>query len=246
MVINRQTASAEGIGQVTLARGFVDEIMAQSYRVRSDLMSHPIVGRFVDDRLPIPRPYLAGDTIKLVIIGQDPTVQREASRRTIQTVLNLDRKGSLYSYLNLICTKLGVALDSEVYATNVCKNFYTDPPTRICREQSLDILAASGQAWLPVLKAELAQFPDARIISLGQPILSILVHEIYSRKMTHYWGNPQRWREGYEEPFYAILPDQSTVARRIFPVVHQPSLRGRGNQFYRERIDAYLRFIRQQ
>ncbi len=220
--------------------------MAQSYRARSQLLSDPIVAPFVDQLLPIPRPFLGQGAIKLVVIGQDPTVQRESSRETIRTVLNLDKRGSLRTYLEKICAALGISLDNEVYATNACKNFYTAPPTTIEQKHDIDILAASAHAWLPVLNVELAQFPNAVIISLGQPVLSVLVSEVHIRKMAYYWGHQPGWKNGHLRPPRAILASESALGRVIFPVVHQPSLRGYGKLFYTARMDEYLAFIRQQ
>jgi uracil DNA glycosylase len=83
----------------------------------------------------IPSVFMEADNvtkIRLIVMGQDPTVKNEASRKLIQTVLNLDKPGgSLYKYLSLICERLGLDLCQHVYAINYAKNFFIRPPTQI-------------------------------------------------------------------------------------------------------------------
>ena len=75
--------------------------------------------------------------IQLVVLGQDPTVKNAEARGRITTVLNLDKPGSLRSYLQRVCAGLGARLDENVYATNVIKNFFTMPPTTVKEVASL-------------------------------------------------------------------------------------------------------------
>ncbi|MGE5437901.1 MAG: hypothetical protein ACM3O3_11780, partial [Syntrophothermus sp.] len=63
---------------------------------------------FVNDKLGIPQVYKGNSEIKLIILGQDPTVKNEKSRSKISTVLNLDKQGALKSYLNNICNQLRI------------------------------------------------------------------------------------------------------------------------------------------
>ena len=111
--------------------------------------------------------------VRLVVIGQDPTVKNEASRETIETVLNLDKpRGSLYKYISLICEGLGLDLCRHVYATNYAKNFFIRPPTQIVE---CNLLHESSQYWLPLLKEELSLFPSRPIVTLGEPLLKALL-----------------------------------------------------------------------
>lgn len=96
-------------------------------RVRSILLQlnesgeNPIYERYV-------RPYKGDGEIKLVIIGQDPTVRNPESRESIAFTLNLDKKGSaLYKYVKHICRILDITIDN-VYATNLFKYFYSNTP----------------------------------------------------------------------------------------------------------------------
>jgi len=219
---------------------WLEDIVAKASAARDELARQPQIGPFVDRSLPIPRPYAGYGDIKLVIIGQDPTVQRAEERAGIRTVLNLDKRGGLLRYLAGVCQDLGVSLKENVYATNACKCFFTRPPTAIV---DVDVLALSAPLWLPILRAELAQFPDALVTSLGQPVLSMLVRDGYSREMKDYWGYHPHWKAGERKPMHAIEPAESTVGRRIFPFVHQPTLRGARAAFYRERRGEYIAFM---
>jgi uracil-DNA glycosylase len=224
---------------------FVSDVVVLATAVRQTVCKHPVVGRFVEVAHPIPHPFVGTGDIRLVIIGQDPTVQRSESRAAITTVLNLDRGGSLRAYLANLCRDLGIDLDQHVYATNACKCFFTDPPTTIVKRDGVDVLAESANLWLPLLVEELAHFPDAFIISLGEPVLVMLTRPEHWRPMREYWGYDRRWRAGVHLPMHAIDAEEGTVGRRIFPIVHEPTQRGRRTAFYREQRQAYLAFIRE-
>lgn len=73
----------------------VDQVVAEARDIIEQLANHDTIGRYVDRLRDIPRPFAGSGEIRLVIIGQDPTVEREASRNAIRTVLNLDRRGAL-------------------------------------------------------------------------------------------------------------------------------------------------------
>lgn len=103
------------------------EIARKSAEVLQKIKADSRLSHYVPtDR--IPSVFMGTDDIRkvrLVVIGQDPTVKNEASRETIETVLNLDKpRGSLYKYISLICEGLGLDLCRHVYATNYAKNFF--------------------------------------------------------------------------------------------------------------------------
>jgi uracil-DNA glycosylase len=224
---------------------FASNVVTAATEILQTARIHPSVGRFIDIARPIPRPFVGTADIRLVIIGQDPTVQRIKSRDKITTVLNLDRDRNLRAYLVKLCHDLGLDLEQHVYATNACKCFFTDRPTIIEKRDKVKVLAETAHLWLPLLAEELAYFPDAFIISLGQPVLAMLTQPKHLRPIGAYWGYDLRWREGIHLPMYAITAEESTIDRRIFPVVHESMRRGRSTAFYRERWRAYIAFIRE-
>jgi hypothetical protein len=107
------------------------------------------------------------------------------------------------------------------------------------------VLEAGAPVWLPVLQRELDAFPRATIVSLGEPVLAMLVRPDAYRSMKCYWGYHVRWKDGQRTPMRAISAEESTVGRSIFPFVHQPTLRGIRAAFYRARRPEYIAFIRQ-
>ena len=106
-------------------------IEARANSILEQLKRDERLGQYVDRTLPIPKPYHGSGEIKLIVLGQDPTVKALRSRKTIRTVLNLDRKGSVRAYLAGVCNGLGLQLAENVYATNLYKNFFIHPPTQI-------------------------------------------------------------------------------------------------------------------
>lgn len=209
------------------------------------LLETAAVAHFVDPSLPIPEPFLGSGEIKLVIIGQDPAVQRATSRKHIHTVLNLDRQRGLWAYLNQLCQDLGLSLAENVYATNACKNFFTEPPTAIKQKYTVDVLTASAPVWLPVLRQELAAFPNAAIISLGEPVLAMLIQPGCPQTIKEYWGYHPQWKSGQTTPRQAVLAGQSTIGRAFHPFIHQPSYRSPRAAFYRHTWAEYTGFVRE-
>ncbi|MCI0615882.1 hypothetical protein L0244_23095 [bacterium] len=217
----------------------ITAIEQKTAEIYGKLMASPQLSRFVDSSLKIPKIFSTSEEIRLIILGQDPTVKNQRSRAKINTVLNLDRKGSLRNYLNGICKDLEIDLDQNVYATNYLKNFFIRPPTQIKED---DVFEKFAQVWLPLLREELAQFDNAPIISLGEPVLSIIVHENASKLLRDYWGYNDDWMTGKTLPFRYIKSDDNVLSRVIFPFPHQPSI---NKKFYCARLKEYVAFVKQ-
>ena len=210
----------------------------RAYEILDGLASDPDLGRFVDHSLPIPKVFCGTGYIKLVILGQDPTVKNEASRKRIKTVLNLDKNNSLRRYLVEVCDGLGLDLDENVYATNYFKNFFIKPPTQI---DDIDVFSTYSPYWLPLLKEEIAEFHRVPVITLGEPLLGAVVGQNASPKVRDYWGYTNDWKEGATKPYGFLAQDKNALEREVFPFPHQPSIQ---KQYYRERLGRYIDFVK--
>jgi len=215
------------------------QICESTNQVLQQLLADPHLSPYVDSSYPIPKPFHGSGQIKLIFLGQDPTVQRRESRANVKTVLNLDKKNSLRRYLEDVCTRLGLTLDEHVYATNFYKNFFIEPPTGI---KEINIFETFSPYWLPLLRGEFAQFPGCPIIALGEPILGSLVQGDASRKVRDYWGFTPDWKASETDPFSYLKPSDNVLDRNVFPYPHQPSLR---KVFYRERLPSYTSYMRE-
>lgn len=211
----------------------------KAQEVLDSLASHSRLNHFVDFKLPIPQVYHGTDDIKLIILGQDPTVRNVKSRATITTVLNLNKPGSLYNYLSGICNRLGFDLEN-IYATNYLKNFFKCPPTRITE---INIFKEFSSYWLPLLREELVQFPQVPIIALGEPLLSAIVCEEASPRVRDYWGYTSNWNSGEKNIYRYLKPDKNILGCIVFPFPHRPSI---GKRFYAERFRDYTAFVKRQ
>jgi hypothetical protein len=220
---------------------FLEDVIQRSREALSNLAKDPVVGPYVDAGLGIPNPFSKGDDVRLIVIGQDPTVKAEATRTAIRTVLNLDKPGTLRTFILKICDRLGLSLDKHVYATNLCKNFFREKPTTLKRTQGVDVLRLSLSYWLPVLRYELEHFPNATVVTHVEPILSLLVHADRPRRMRHYWGHHNDWRNGHLGPLHRVEAADSCLERVFYPFIHQLSS---GSSFYSRRFSDYLAFIR--
>lgn len=215
------------------------DVGPRAQAILSQLVSDPKLGRFVDPTLGIPEVAHGTGDIRLIVLGQDPTVKDARSRARIKTVLNLDVRGSLRAYLWRISEGLGLHLDQHVYATNYLKNFFISPPTQI---EEIDVFELFGPIWLPLLQDELALFPQAPVIGLGEPLLAALVYEDASLRVRDYWGYTPGWKSRLIGPFRHLESHQNRLGRAVFPFPHQPSI---SKSFYKERLASYTAFVRQ-
>ena len=89
---------------------------------------------------------------------------------------------------------------------------------------------------------ELAAFPGATVITLGQPILRVLIRPEHYHDMKSFWGYDGRWSKGIMRPLGMVQANESTIERAFFPVIHQPSVQ---QPFYAGRFKDYMAFVRE-
>ena len=223
-----------------MANDIKDKIAIKSAEVLQKIRADSMLSRYVPtDKTP--SIFMETDNvrmIRLIVIGQDPTVKNEASREKIKTVLNLDKpRGSLYRYLSQICDGLGLDLRQNVYATNFAKNFFIQPPTQI---EECNLLNETSRYWLPLLQEELSLFPDQPIVTLGEPLLKVLLLDPKKALVRSYWGYTPDWVR-VKPVFSLVSPEENKIKRRLFPFPHQPSLR---KKFYSTNLQSYLTYMR--
>jgi len=195
--------------------------------------------KYVDSDLKPPAVYGGNANVRLIILGQDPTVKNPESRKKITTVLNLDKNGSLKNYIIRICEHLGLDINNNIYATNFFKNFFKEPPAR---NRMRYIFSEFKMMWLPLLQRELSHYKDIPVISLGEPLLSTLVNNVHKSniRVREYWDyNPKTKKTNGN--FKYIKSDNSVINMPIFPFPHQPSL---SKSFYSNSLGQYLEFLK--
>ncbi len=187
----------------------------------------------IDDTLDPVKPFFGKDEIKLIIIGQDPTIKNQKRREKITCTLNLDKSGPLKKYIEeYICFGLGITLEN-VYATNIFKYFYTERPAK-----TFNILQNHLKENLNLLINELEQFQNATIITLGEPVLQLLAGT--SSKVRNFWDYNQKTKQSNEN-FSFSLGRENLLSRDFFPFPHQTSL---GKNFYCNNKFKYIEFVK--
>lgn len=177
---------------------------------------------------PVP-PFKGSEEIKLIIIGQDPTIKNKDQRCKIKETLNLDKNGSLKTYISSICNSLGIGIEN-VYATNIFKYFYNDPPAR-----TPNVLFDHLNMNLKLLRNELQIYPDLPVITLGEPGLQLLSN-ISEDKVRSYWD----YKNGVSGKLFKKCTDNE-LDRPFYPFPHQPSVR---KNFYAETMEEYLNYVK--
>lgn len=199
-----------------------------------DVEENPIVGGYVP-------PYIGGGEIRLVIIGQDPTVRNPESRSKITCTLNLDKRGALRSYVEKICECLCISMEN-VYATNLFKYFYSTPPAG-----TPEVLRFHLESNLKLLKEELADlnlYNDCPIITLGEPVLKLLLNQDVQnkeKKVRFYWDYNSTTKSS-DKHFCFVDESKNVLSLKFYPFCHQPSMR---KQFYKNCLIDYISFLKE-
>ncbi|MFC2065064.1 hypothetical protein ACFLXB_08215 [Chloroflexota bacterium] len=193
---------------------------------------------FIDGSINAPVPFRGEGEIKLIILGQDPTVQNPEYRKKIKVTLLLNQPGGLRNYLGNICNGLGINLDKNVYATNLLKNFFTKPPDQIRKEKS-EFMQLVAAYWIPLLIKEISVFPNIPVLTLGEPILNCLLKTSDRVLIRNYWG--YKGPALYDENFYFIPSEENVLNRSIFPFPH---IHGLKKKLYMSQIGGYVKFMR--
>jgi hypothetical protein len=192
----------------------------------------------IDGSINAPVPFRGKGDIKIIILGQDPTVQNPEYRKKIKVTLLLNQPGGLRTYLGNICNGLSISLDKNVYATNLLKNFFTKTPDQI-RIEDPDFLNRISAYWIPLLIQEIAEFPGIPVLTLGEPVLNCLMKTQNKVLIRNYWGyiGPAKYGEDYRW----INAKENILNRTILPFPH---IQGIQHKFYSSQMSRYIKFLK--
>ena len=202
----------------------INDIIDEVVKIRLELPDDP--ANPIDFDLSPVKPYIGDEEIKLIIIGQDPTIRNIQRRKYINTTLNLDKNGALKTYVENICRELDISIQN-VYATNIFKYFYSIPPA-----DTPNVLIKHKTQNIELLRKEIECYKDSPIITLGEPVLRLLTNE--GEKVRDYWNFQER---GYKY----LSPDNNILRRYIFPFPHQPSMR---KLLYKSNFKDYIKYMK--
>lgn len=180
------------------------------------------------------RPFIGNQKIKLIIIGQDPTVKNFNSRKNINITLNLDKTHSIYRYVaNNICANMGFGLQN-IYATNLFKYFYVCSPSN-----TFHVLQQHLKPNLKLLLKEIKHLKGVPIITLGEPILKLLTSK--KNKLINYWDYNKNNKSSNLD-FKHCNGTETILGIDFFPFPHQPSFSQ--NMFYKKTLIHYIKYFK--
>lgn len=145
--------------------------------------------------------------MKLMLIGQDPTIRK--NRERVTHVLMLNRGGSIYRWLRDL---FGEKFDKiDIYATNVVKcTFYGNLPTERKDIDAVSFLTNYFENCKEYLINEISTYKPDYIISFGQPAHALLVDHLFkseikiASKMTSAFTG--QFYDGYIEGKHGKIP----------------------------------------
>ena len=214
------------------------ELSIEARKVIDKLTSSEI-GAYIDTSLTPPDPFRGSGEIRLIVLGQDPTVQDPEYRKKIKVTLLLNQPGRLRTYLENICKGLDIGLEENIYATNLLKNFFTVPPDTMRKEDPL-LFPKAADYWIPLLREEIEEFENVPVLPLGEPVLNCLTKSPDRVLIRNYWGYEGPAKYGKNSLY--IKPTENVLSRIVFPFPHIPGL---SHAFYRQQMDGYLAFMKE-
>lgn len=212
----------------------IDDKIRQVYSI---ILSKPFLRAQVDTKHNIPAVHKGSGKIKIIVIGQDPTVKNKASRKNITSVLGLNKPGKMQRYVFGVCERLRIDPLTELYATNLFKNFFEEPP-----DYNNGVLHKFFRYWFPVLEAELSGYKNIPVITLGDKVIQYISNKNPDNLVRNYWGYTEDWPRGGCCSMKHIPPNENLLGKPVFPFPRQPSII---KEFYAERFDKYIDYIKQ-
>jgi uracil-DNA glycosylase len=213
--------------------------LATEARKVIDKLGRSEIREYVDTSLTPPVPFRGSGKIRLIVQGQDPTVQDPEYRKEIRITLLLNQPGRLRTYLGKVCKGLDIDLDENIYATNLLKNFFTEPPDRINKGDP-QFYQKAADYWIPLLREEIEEFKNVPVLTLGQPVLNCLTKDPDQVLIRYSWGYEGPGQ--YGRNFGYIKPSENVLGRVVFPFPHIPGLK---HKFYKQQMDGYLAFMKE-
>jgi len=125
------------------------------------------------------RPYFReGDELRLMLIGQDPTISRKPER--VQYVLMLDQpNGSLSRWLREEVLGEDIFKSCTLYATNLVKCGFREPPPS--RLGGLKFLRPYFDNCKDHLAEEISGFEPTLVLTLGEPAHKLFITTLDNR-----------------------------------------------------------------
>lgn len=190
-----------------------EQILIKAQKIRRQILADSVLANDIDNDLEIiPAPFKGKHEIKIIIIGQDPTVRDKKTRPSINTVLMLNNPNSnLFQYINTMTLKLNLTLDN-IYATNFYKCFFSFPPADDER-----IFTRHFRYWFDLLMEEINTFPDAGIITLGEQVLKQLIHT-GNNQVNYFWDYLGNIQSGGK--YKPVEANCNLLNRKIYPLPH--------------------------
>ncbi len=196
------------------------------------------IASYIDQSLNPPDPFRGRGEIKLIVLGQDPTVHNPKHRKELKVTLLLNQPGRLKRYMEDVCNGLDLDLNENVYATNLLKNFFTVPPDSLSKTKT-EFFRKAADYWIPLLRDELEEFKNVPVLPLGEPVLNCLTKSSDRVLIRNYWGFEGPGQ--YGPNFIYIEPTENILSRVIFTFPHLP---GRAHKIYQQQLDSYLAFMK--
>jgi len=214
-----------------------NKLLIEVKKVINKLVSSEI-SSYIDSSLTPPDPFRGGGEIKLIVLGQDPTVHNPKHRKKLKVALLLNQPGRLRTYVEDICKGLDIELDENIYATNLLKNFFTAPPDTL-RKKNPQLFRKAADYWIPLLREEIKEFENVPILPLGEPVLNCLTKSEERILIRNFWGYEGPGQ--YGKNFAYMKPTENILSRVVFPFPHLP---GKSHKIYQQQFDSYLAFMR--
>ncbi len=158
-------------------------------------------------------------SMKLMLIGQDPTIRNKPERVT--HVLMLNQGGSIFRWLRDL---FGEKLDKiDIYATNTVKcTFVGDLPTERKDVTGYQFLTNYFEQCKVHLKNEVIKYKPDYVVSFGEPAHMLLSKHLFEPKTI-----PEKMTQAFKGDFHDayVMNDNEKVNFKYSPCLHITTFR---------------------
>lgn len=161
--------------------------------------------------------YIEGNELRLMLIGQDPTVDKRAEEVNVPLLLDSKKRNTLRKWLK---NEIGIDMDQlTVYATNVVKCTFDNMPTRqgIPALRFLEPFYTNCQNHL---KNEIELFKPNVILTFGES-----AHILFIRLLENYPQNKYKMTKAYDGVFEQAKMKDSDTIFHYSPCLHIKTFR---------------------
>ncbi len=162
--------------------------------------------------------YREGNDLRLMLVGQDPTIDKRPEEVEVPLMLNSTKRSNLRKWLS---NEVGIKFDEiTVYATNVVKCTFDAMPSMQKPNPGLKFLEPFYEKCSLHLKNEIEMFKPNVVLTFGEP-----AHKLFIRQLENYPKDKLEMTSAFDGIFETVKLKDSKIEFKYSPSLHIKTFR---------------------